>query len=126
MASFGTPRFQIFRAEGDLSSDQWKFMKIGTADDKVVRAGDNENAIGILINAPTNDQPAEIAMLGGGANLKVAGSVSRGDFLESDTNGLGETSSGTGNHKVRAVALVAGVANDVISVERVFMSHDIP
>lgn len=126
MSSFGTPRFRTFKAEGDLSALQYKFVKVGTADDQVVLCGDNEPAIGVLMNKPLAGEPAEVAMVGGGASLELAGTSTRGDFLESNAAGEGETSSGSGNHAVRAICLESGVDGDIVDVDIAAMSHTIP
>jgi hypothetical protein len=50
--------------------------------------------------------------------LKIGGTVTAGDYLTSDANGLGITTTTTGNWVI-AQALASGVANDLITVKLV-------
>lgn len=118
MSSVFSKNLRIFKAGADLSTHQYKFVKHGTNDNEVILCGAGENAVGVLQNAPTSGLPAEVAMLGGGALLKVAGVTASGDLLKSDASGLGVVTAVDGDN-VFARAIFDGVANDVIEVERV-------
>jgi hypothetical protein len=115
MASHATPRIDGFLAEGDLSAKQFFFVVFGATDDAVVSAGAGVAPIGILQNAPTAGKPAEVAKAGGGAKLKLSGTVTRGDFVKSDTTGTGLAA--TNGDKYGAQAMQSGVTGDVIAVE---------
>lgn len=117
MASSSSPRIASFVASADLSSLQYTFVKFGSTRDKVAACGANERAIGILQNAPTSGQEAEVALPGGGAKLKVSEAVSLGKMLTSTSGGKGEVADAAGEW-VGAIAYEAGAADgDVIGVE---------
>lgn len=109
-------RIETYKAEGNLSSDQYKFVKRGTKDGTVVLAGANDKTVGILQNEPEDGLPAEVAMPAGGALLKISETVARGKQLTPTALGLGEVVDMAGEN-VGAIADVSGVANDVIGVE---------
>ena len=113
MSSYVQPKIKVFKAEADLSAKQFCFVKFGSGNDKIVACGDAEKAIGVLMSKDVKSgDDAEVALIGGGALLKVAGAVALGDSLKSDANGLGATGLGW----TPAIALDSGVANDIISV----------
>lgn len=122
MPSFNEPRMHTFIAGEDLSSAQYKFVKFG-ADEKTVLLSTvlGAHTVGILQNAPASGQAAEVALPGGGAKLKVAGTVVKLAYLSNTAAALGDTALTT--HQVGAQAYEAGVANDVINVEVMKFLH---
>jgi hypothetical protein len=93
------------------------FVKYDTDGVRVVACGANGRAIGIAQGSTTAaNQAVEVAMIGGGARLKVAGTTAAGKCLTSDASGLGVVGSASGQW-IGAVALEAGVANDITEVE---------
>lgn len=116
MASRSQARFKTFTAGEDLSSKQYTFVKFGSDNETVLSCAANERAIGILQNDPTSGGAAEVALPGGGANLKVSEAVSLGNLLTSTAAGLGEVADAAGEW-CGALAYDSGVANDVIYVE---------
>ena len=125
MSSVFTPKIQTFKAEADLSSDKYRFVKFGSNPREVVKSGANNNAIGILQNDPELGAFAEVAKIGGGSFAIAGGTITQGDLLESDANGAAILAAGAGNHQVRARAMESAVAGDVFEVELIAMSHDI-
>ena len=121
--SFEAPKIVTFRAGADLSAKQYRFVKFGADEEKVVACGANERAIGVLMNAPALGGVAEVAVPGGGAKLKIseAGGVTLGKLLTSDTNGDGEIADAAGEW-VGAMAMGAGAQSDVISVRVLAMN----
>jgi len=117
MSSVFKRNLRIFKAGADLSSSQYLFVKHDSVANQVVLAG-AADAVGVLQNAPQLGEPAEVAMLGAGALLKVVGTTAAGDLLKSDAASKGEVTAVDGDN-VFARALAAGAANDVIEVERV-------
>lgn len=114
MSSYIQPKIKAFVAEADLSAKQFGFVKFGSTNEKVVACGADEKAIGVVMNQPKLGETAEIALLGGGALVKIAGAISLGDSIKSDANGKGVAGS-TGIWSA-AIAMDSGVANDVIAV----------
>jgi len=104
---------KTFCAEGDLSDKQFTFVKFGSSKKQIVACGDGEKAIGVLMTADVKDKDScEVALIGGGALLKVAGATALGDSLKSGANGKGVVGAGW----TPAIAQDSGVADDVISV----------
>jgi hypothetical protein len=76
-----------YSAAGDLSAEQYTFMK-RAANDTVVQSGAGEAAVGVLWNAPAAAGRMAVVICGGEPNLWVgAGGVTVGDEIASDANG---------------------------------------
>ena len=76
-------------AGADLSSDQYKFVKMDSTDRQVILcSAATDRPIGILQNAPSSGSGAEIAV-GGISKLIGSGNVSVGNLVTTDANGLG-------------------------------------
>lgn len=116
LVSHSEPRIKSFIAGEDLSSDQYKFVKLSGDGKTVVGCGANERSCGILMNDPGNGERAEVALPGGGGLLKINENVALGKMLTSTSGHLGEVADAAGEW-VGAVAYDSGVQNDVISVE---------
>lgn len=110
------PEMMTFKAEADLSAKQFAFVKFGANDDFVVAcAVAGEKAVGVLMNAPAAGELAEVAVFGGGAKVKLSGTVTRGGEISvTVTTGLGKAAVAT--EYVSAIAMASGVAGDVIPV----------
>lgn len=94
------PNMQSYIAGADLSAKQYHFVKFDSGsgkEQKVVIAGASDKPIGVLQNAPTSGQAAEVAMFGGGAYLAVAGAIAAGGRIKVDSNGKGVASSAEGD-----------------------------
>lgn len=116
MASHSDPRILSFKAGADLSAKQYRFVKFGADDEHVVAASvASEVVLGVLQSAPTAEQVAEVALNGGGAKLKLAGTVTRGAYIRNDANGDGIAA--VAGEKYGALAMASGVSGDVIPVE---------
>lgn len=81
-------------AGGDLSSSQYKFVKLNSSGQAVVIAAATDRPIGVLQNNPTSGKTAEV-LVSGGTKIKVGGSVAEGAIVSPDSDG-------------DAVAIVAG------------------
>lgn len=81
-------------AGGDLSSSQYKFVKLNSSGQAVVIAAATDRPIGVLQNNPTSGKTAEV-LVSGGTKIKVGGSVTEGAIVSPDGDG-------------DAVAIVAG------------------
>lgn len=104
-------------AGADLSAEQYKFVKLNSSGQAVVCAAITDRPIGILQNAPTSGQEAEVLVVGG-SKLKAGGSITEGAML-------GITSTGTGKAIVAGTdttqytlgtALTEGASGEIITV----------
>ena len=113
MSSHVQPCYKGFKAGAAIA--QYSFVKFGADDQTVVPSADAEKAIGIcMTNGVGNGDECEIALLGGGALVKLAGSVALGDSIKSDASGLGVV--GGAGEWSPGIAMSAGVAGDVVSI----------
>jgi len=106
-------------ATGDLSSHQYKAVRMGsTANTVKVIAGINGTAVGFLQNDPTDGQGAAVAGPGGVATaLAGAADIAAGEILGVNTSGQ-VVDHTTDNRKTIALALEASTAvGDEIKVE---------
>lgn len=113
MASYQEPQIYNSEAESDLSNKQYRGVKFGSDAEKVVLAGVDDDAIGILLNKPGVGECAEIAFPGGGGKAKLSGTVTRGDRLMLAADGWIKATTGKISN---CKALDDGVAGDYISV----------
>ena len=121
MASFPTPNYKSFLADADLSSYENCFVKIGT-DEKHVNVCDTkgEQAVGVLMNAPSAaGQIAEVAIFGGGALLKLGGTVTAMQQITPNASSVGIIPDAAGQ-ALMAQALDDGVSGDKIAVNITF------
>jgi hypothetical protein len=107
-----------------------RFVKLATAaDGKVTQAGAGERVIGIsqrgtrrspyidsTNRAAAAGEPLQVYEQHEECALHVAGTVAPGDYLKSDADGKG-VAAGTDADDVGAIALQAGVADDLIKVK---------
>ena len=115
MNSHFRANMQTHIAGADLSAKQFHFVKFGAAEDTVIACSVNdEKAIGVLMNAPASGERAEVALFGGGALLKLAATITRGDLVATNTNGEGKAVAAAGY--ANAEAMQSGVSGDVIAV----------
>lgn len=114
MSSYVQPKIKAFVAGADLSAKQFHFVKLQSGTN-VTFSGAGEKAVGVLMNKDVKSgDDAEVAHLGGGALVKLAGTVAAGDSIASDANGAGVVAGAA--TWAAGVAMEAGVAGDVISV----------
>lgn len=79
-----------FIAGADLSAKQYKVVKPGTNSNEVVlSSAATDKSIGVLQNAPVQNEAANVRMLNGGGTTRVVagGSISKGAYLKADSNG---------------------------------------
>lgn len=106
-----------YTAEAAISAN--RIVKVGAADYGVLAAAavsDKLLGISTEIDAASGERVDVIHE--GIADLKLGGTVARGDFLTSDASGQGVTAApaaGT-NNQIIGKALVSGVSGDVIPV----------
>jgi Uncharacterized conserved protein (DUF2190) len=106
-----------YTAEAAIAAQ--RIVKVGAADYGVLQAaavGDKLIGVSTEIDATTGERIDVIHE--GIADLKIGGTVARGDLLTSDASGQGVTAApaaGTNNRTI-GVALISGVTGDVIPV----------
>jgi len=119
MLASATPNTSSYKAGADLSAKQFHFVKVGTVAGTVVAVTSaTDIPLGILQNAPVADEGADVAVLGGGAKLKLAGTVAAGGLIKTDSAGKGVAATTDGS-RVSAFADSlgsSGVTGDVIPV----------
>jgi hypothetical protein len=81
-------------AGADLSAKQYTFVKVNSSGEAIAAAAATDIPIGVLQNAPTSGQEAEVLIVGG---TKIVAGAAIGDGAQ-----IGTTSAG------KAAALVAG------------------
>lgn len=97
----------------------YRFLKPGAADHSAVQAdaaADSIIGISDALGAAGSGSRVDVIQVGI-AELELGGTVTRGDFLTSDANGMG-VAAATGN-RIGARAEVSGVAGDIIPVKLV-------
>ena len=114
MSSYVQPEMKVFVSNSDFSSKQFHFAKLASGTN-IAQAAAGEKAIGVVMNKPAINDDAEVALLGGGALVKLAGPITAGQSIKSDVNGAGVVASTNGDW-CPAIALESGVAGDVVSV----------
>jgi hypothetical protein len=106
-----------YAAEGAISAN--RIVKVGAADYGVLQAAAvSDKLIGISTEIDAASGERIDVVHEGIADLKLGGTVARGDLLTSDASGQGVTaapSAGT-NNRVIGMAVIAGVSGDVIPV----------
>ena len=80
-----------FTAGADLSSAQFKFVKIDNATGDVVAvSGATDRPVGVLQNSPTAGQAAEVTIVGG-TKIQAGGTASAGEPLFSNASAVAVT-----------------------------------
>lgn len=104
-------------AGGDLSSDQYKFVRVNTSGKVVVSAAAAVGicTIGILQNAPAASDRAAAVAIGGVSKVVYHGTITAGDEIVCSSTGkaTGVTSN---DQSTLGVALVSGVAENIGSM----------
>lgn len=104
-----------FVATGDLSSSQYKLVKLAsTAGAVKVCSAATDVSIGVLYNEPASGEAALVAH-GGVVKMLSEASVTAGAYVAPSTTGRAKVTT-TGNDDVVGIALTAGDAGDIISV----------
>lgn len=89
--AFEIPGFQhSFVAGGDLSSSQFKFVKLNSSGQVVDVSGNTDNPIGILQNAPASGGVA-VVMLAGISKVQGDGNLAKGDMVGTSADGQAAT-----------------------------------
>ena len=117
-------------ADGSIGVNLFVTNTSASADNRVLQAGANAKVVGVAQRAqrmppwgPLQDgfaakqgEQLRVYTQGEVCELRVGGTVSVGDYLESDSSGRGVTSS-TDGHYYGAIALEAGTVDQLIRVQ---------
>lgn len=127
MLPYFTPNMGSYKAGADLSALQYTFVKAGTnAGEVIAVAAVTDIPIGILMNAPTSGQTADVALPGGGAKLKMGGAVTAGARVSTTAAGLGVAADGATGAVVSAILEPVGTSAASGDVSPVFVTDPIP
>ena len=103
-----------FNAIAEAIVNEYRFVKMGTADDKVIQATAGAKILGISPDYIAAGK-AIAPQTAGQAELILGGGITRGQKIKSDADGKGVYAD-TNKDEYGAVALRSGVAGDVIPV----------
>lgn len=104
-----------FLAENDLSSDQYRFVTLGTNANEVDAAGASDMIVGVLQNTPEAGEAASVRF-GGTSKVEATGAISKGDRVTADADGKA-TATTTDGAEYGGIALEAAAADgDIIEV----------
>ena len=112
--SYPTLNIKTYKASADYSTTgQYLFVKLSDDETVVVCSTKGEDNIGVLMNAPSSGTAAEVAMIGGGALIELAGTIVRNAKIT--TNGDGEAiEPDAAGQIISAMVLESGVDGDVV------------
>lgn len=116
MSSCSTPRYKTLKSAA--AQEAYTFVKPGADRAHVAQAtAATDKITGIAqTKADGAEESIEVAGPGGGAKLRLGGTVTAGDLLTSDASGRGIATT-TANNRAGAVADEDGVEGDIIGVE---------
>lgn len=116
MANIGLTK--SYTAEGAISANT--IVKVGAADYGILQgAAATDKLIGISTEISAISGERADVVLDGIADLKLGGTVARGDLLTSDATGQGVTAAPAAgvNNRYIGMALISGVVGDIIPVK---------
>ena len=103
-------------AGADLSAAQYKFVKLNSSGQAVAIAAATDLPIGVLQNAPTSGQEAEV-LIAGGTKLVLGGTVAAAGVVSPNASGAGvaiTTGTDTTKHAV-GQAITGGASGEIIT-----------
>ena len=104
-------------AGADLSSDQYKFVKMAsTAGEVVLVSATTDVAIGVLQNAPADGEPAEIQFHGVSKVLAGATAIAQGDILGWSSTARATARTAAGSRAMAIGIETSATAGDIVSV----------
>ena len=105
------PKIYGFRAGAALS--QYQFVKFGAAEDTVIPCSANDELMmGVAQGAAASGEICEVAIIGGGSQIKLAATLARGAEVATNASGLGKAAAAAGY--VAGVVMASGVAGDIV------------
>lgn len=103
-------------AGGDLSSSQYKFVKLNSSGQVIAVAAATDRPIGVLQNNPASGGVAEV-LISGGTKLVLGGTVTEGAIVSPSSTGAGVAIvAGTDTTKyICGTALTEGASGEIIT-----------
>lgn len=103
-------------AGADLSALQYHFVKLNSSGQAIAVAAITDVPIGVLQNAPTSGQEAEV-LVAGGTKLKASEAITIPAFLSVSANGRGDkiAVSDTTQYVVGQAVTAGGAENEIIT-----------
>lgn len=103
-------------AGGDLSSSQYRFVKLNSSGQVVAVAAATDRPIGVLQNSPASGAVAEV-LISGGTKLVLGGTVTEGAIVSPSATGTGVAIvAGTDTTKyICGSALTEGASGEIIT-----------
>lgn len=103
-------------AGGDLSSSQYKFVKLNSSGQVIAVAAATDRPIGVLQNNPASGGTAEV-LVSGGTKLVLGGTVTEGGIVSPSSTGAGVAIvAGTDTTKyICGTALTEGASGEIIT-----------
>lgn len=101
-------------ASADLSTHQFKFVKVSGSNAVTIVAASTDVALGVLQNKAASGQPAQVA-IAGRTKVIAGAAVAAGAHVMPNASGLAVTATAT--NRARGIALTAAAnANELIDV----------
>jgi hypothetical protein len=119
MSGFQEGRDRTFIAGADLSSSQYRFVKLDSVQNKVVAAtAGTDKIIGVLQNAPVSGGEARVTLLNATGTIPVIAStiIALGAYVTATTGGKAVTTTTAGNVVAGQALEAAGADGDMIEI----------
>lgn len=97
-------------AGADLSTHQFKFVKVDSTTDQFVLCGDGEDGDGVLQDAPASGEACNVC-IGGVTKVKLGGIVAAGGVVSSGASGVANASA-NGDYMM-GKCLVGGASGEI-------------
>ena len=96
------------------STDQFIFVRIGSANGEVGQAYSNDRTIGVSQSTAKKSEGIDVGMIGI-SKLRLGGAVTRDQPIRSDASGNGVRWLGAAASHIGAIALESGASGEVIA-----------
>src|SRR5690242_10406234 len=103
MSGIQEGRNRTFKAGADLSSSQYRFVKLDSTQNQVVVAtAGTDNIIGVLQDTPTSGDAARVTLANAGGTTLITASaaISLGAYVTATTGGKAVATTTSGNHVI--------------------------
>lgn len=116
MSQFVNGHTKTLVAGEDLSAKINYIGQLDASGNLEVAEGATDLIVGVIVSNDGGSGASAVYQFSGTAKVKIGGSVSIGDFITTDSSGLGVATTTDGNIVIGR-ALEAGSANDIIEVQ---------
>lgn len=109
MTAYRKTEVESLNAGSDLSTSQFRFVKL-QSNGRVIRCDTaGERAYGVVLNKPTEGKTAQVAIGTGGSEVTAGGAVNRGVEVTTDNQGRAVAAT-TDKHYVNGIARTSAAA----------------